>query len=252
MQNPNYPWETHPEEKEFDYELFSIYLDLGKHRSYKLVARIKGYSLRTIARRAALYDWYNRAKAFDAYCLEGTSDVEIDLYKSNKDHFFRTRNDINQKLTGFMYDFTEEFLNPNNTFDPNPLILKRIKFLNQVFRTLTMINKNIEFDKYPKADLPEMVSWKSKSDKGTFYKQPDTNAEEYLEKISIDTTITSAEFTAQLGLCLDEINSSALSDNTAQTGKTITELEYEDMTPEERSKKTREMFKDLIKIVKIK
>ncbi len=249
--NPNYPWEPHPEEKDFDYDLFSTYLGLGKHRSYKLVARIKNYSLRTIAYRAALFDWYKRAKAYDAYCLEDQADVEIDLYKSNKDHFFSARNNLNIKLTEFIKDFTEEFLSSNNTYDPSPIIIKRIKFFHQVFRTLQLVNNNIEFDKFPKANLPEMVGWKSKSDKGTFYIDPDTNTEEFLEKIAIDNTLNDAQFTTEIGVHLEEINS-ATDNITNKEEKSNFDLELEYMTPEERSKKTKELLKNLLTCVKKK
>ena len=220
MQNSNYPWDILPEEKPEDYEFFRSYLDLGKHRSYSLVARVKGYSLRTIAAKAAHNDWYNRARNYDAFCFEQSRSIEVDLYKANKDIYFRIRNDVNSKLTNLLRQFSEEFLDETLAADPSPELFKKLKYYQQVFRTINQLNRTIDFDRYPKAELPDMLSWKSTKDKGTFNKQPDSNPEEFIEKIAIDEALDDSAFNAEVGNYIGQ-NSKAFSANSYEDHRLI-------------------------------
>jgi hypothetical protein len=134
------PWHRQPGESEKAHFLFGIYADLHHRRSYSQVAKITGYSPRTIMRIAKNWDWKHRA-----FLLDRQSYMELyhDTASNIADLNYRK---INQKisLSASFQDGLDQLQNYLTYFDKLynlPESKEKVDFLRKVTRLLAYMLK---------------------------------------------------------------------------------------------------------------
>ncbi|OGU12666.1 MAG: hypothetical protein A2X61_10975 [Ignavibacteria bacterium GWB2_35_12] len=139
-----YPWFRQPEESEKVYFLFCIYVDMRHDRSFTRVAKISGYSPRTICRIAKKWNWKQRAFFFDRQ-------IYRDLYnETSADMSELNYRKINQRisLSASYQDALDQLQNYLTYYDKAynlPDVKEKMDFLNKVARLLAYMMKMQNF-----------------------------------------------------------------------------------------------------------
>ena len=143
MEFKNKPWESQKGEEKF--ELFKEYRDLGIGRSYKTVAAMTGYSVRTIAEYARQNDWVFRVRLYDNYMLTDITNLKICMHESNIKELIQEKNAISNSLMGIYRELMHNYLENAHKLHNDPRANSMLAYYTKIIKLISLLNKNVNF-----------------------------------------------------------------------------------------------------------
>ena len=189
MEYQTIPWAQLPEENPYEYHNFTLYLEMGSHRSYRLVSKLTGIGLRTLAGKASKFKWHERAREYDRINFIQRYSLELDHYRATKERYIKLKNDINSRLVDLLSEISSYYLDKSNSYKIEPYALEQLRYYSQIAKTIAQINKSIDFDKFPKIDIPNIF----RTTQSPALKDLNFDIDAFSESIAIDKTIIDDE-----------------------------------------------------------
>ncbi len=141
----NKPWECQRGEDEKHFELFKKYRDFGFRRTYKNLAHMTGYSVRTIAEIARQNDWVFRARLFDNFTHADVSNLRVSLHEANVKELIEEKNKVSINLMCLYREIYGNYIENGYKLHDDPRANSMLAYYTKIVKLVGLLNKTVNF-----------------------------------------------------------------------------------------------------------